>query len=209
MQGPLEEVPQFEAIEREGFLSQANSGDVPDADWSMDPDQIAILLFTSGTTGAPKAAVLRHSHLVSYILGSVEFMGAGDEEATLVSVPPTMLQEWQRFAARFMREEGSFNSPILMLQAGSDLAIAESITHAIVVPTMLSRIVEELENCPGVSIDSLETFHMGAVRCPAQSLKSSSFISEYKLCQCLWPSDGNKFHYFCSRPRRPSQCFRK
>ena len=86
MRGPLEGVPQFEAIEREGFLSQASSGDVPDADWNMDPDQIAILLFTSGTTGAPKAAVLRHSHLVSYILGSVEFMGAGEEEATLVSV---------------------------------------------------------------------------------------------------------------------------
>ena len=54
----------------------------------MDPEEIAILLFTSGTTGAPKAAVLRQSHLVSYILGSVEFMGAADNEASLVSVPP-------------------------------------------------------------------------------------------------------------------------
>ena len=54
----------------------------------MDPDAIAILLFTSGTTGAPKAAVLRHKHLVSYILGSVEFGGAGEDEAALVSVPP-------------------------------------------------------------------------------------------------------------------------
>ena len=88
MQDALKGVPEFEAIEREEFLSQIREGEPPDADWGMDPDQIAILLFTSGTTGAPKAAVLRHSHLVSYILGSVEFMGAGDEEATLVSVPP-------------------------------------------------------------------------------------------------------------------------
>ena len=56
--------------------------------WGMDGEDIAVLLFTSGTTGDPKAAVLRHKHLVSYILGSVEFMGAGEDEANLVSVPP-------------------------------------------------------------------------------------------------------------------------
>ncbi|MDH4169184.1 MAG: acyl--CoA ligase, partial [Acidimicrobiia bacterium] len=56
--------------------------------WGMDGEDIAVLLFTSGTTGDPKAAVLRHKHLVSYILGSVEFMGAGEDEAILVSVPP-------------------------------------------------------------------------------------------------------------------------
>ena len=54
----------------------------------MEGEDIAILLFTSGTTGAPKAAVLRQRHLVSYILGSVEFMSASEEDATLVSVPP-------------------------------------------------------------------------------------------------------------------------
>jgi acyl-CoA synthetase (AMP-forming)/AMP-acid ligase II len=60
----------------------------PSPDWAMDPDDIAILLFTSGTTGAPKAAVLRHKHLVSYIFNSVEFMGAGADECTIISVPP-------------------------------------------------------------------------------------------------------------------------
>ena len=54
----------------------------------MDPEGIAVLLYTSGTTGMPKAAVLRHKHLVSYIFMSVEFMGADEDEATLISVPP-------------------------------------------------------------------------------------------------------------------------
>ena len=54
----------------------------------MEGDDIAILLFTSGTTGAPKAAVLRQKHLVSYILGSVEFGGAAEEDAVLMCVPP-------------------------------------------------------------------------------------------------------------------------
>ncbi len=51
----------------------------------MDGENIAVLLFTSGTTGEPKAAVLRHKHLVSYILGSVEFMGAGEDEASALA----------------------------------------------------------------------------------------------------------------------------
>ena len=49
---------------------------------------IAILLFTSGTSGEPKGAVLRPSHLVSYVLSTVEFLGAEEDEAILVSVPP-------------------------------------------------------------------------------------------------------------------------
>src|SRR5579875_2320935 len=61
--------------------------DVPDLPW-VEPEEIAVLLFTSGTTGEPKAAVLRHRHLVSYIITTVEFMGAGEDEAALVSVPP-------------------------------------------------------------------------------------------------------------------------
>ena len=47
-----------------------------------------IWLFTSGTTGEPKAALLRHRHLVSYVLSTVEFMSADEDEAALVSVPP-------------------------------------------------------------------------------------------------------------------------
>ena len=52
------------------------------------PTTSPILLFTSGTTGEPKAAVLRHRHVTSYVMGTLEFAAAGEEEATLVSVPP-------------------------------------------------------------------------------------------------------------------------
>src|SRR6266508_3060381 len=51
-------------------------------------DDVAVVLFTSGTTSEPKSALLRHRHLMSYLLGSVEFRSAGDDEAVLLSVPP-------------------------------------------------------------------------------------------------------------------------
>ena len=54
----------------------------------LDPEDPAVLLFTSGTTGEPKAALLRHRHLTSYVLETVEFLGADGGDAALVSVPP-------------------------------------------------------------------------------------------------------------------------
>jgi acyl-CoA synthetase (AMP-forming)/AMP-acid ligase II len=59
-----------------------------DDEWSYDGDDIAIVLHTSGTSGAPKPVILRQRHLVGYVLGSVDFLNAEPDEATLVSVPP-------------------------------------------------------------------------------------------------------------------------
>ena len=69
---------------RDDFLEAAESGHESMASWSMEPDDVAVLLFTSGTSGPPKAAVLRQKHLVSYILGSVEFASAEEDETALV-----------------------------------------------------------------------------------------------------------------------------
>src|SRR5690606_25520485 len=74
---------------RDAWLAQLAAAPDPGAEpWPDDADAIAVLLFTSGTTGAPKAAVLRHRHLVSYVLAAVEFGAAAADEAALVAVPP-------------------------------------------------------------------------------------------------------------------------
>ena len=90
--GRLADLDDVVVADRQALLDDLANASVPDAgwgtDWDMAGEGTAILLFTSGTTGKPKAAMLRHRHLVSYVLGSVEFMGATEDEATLVSVPP-------------------------------------------------------------------------------------------------------------------------
>ena len=79
----------LDAVTRDEFLASTTTADEPGDDLPfVDPDDVAVLLFTSGTTGEPKTAVLRHRHLASYIIATVEFLGAGDDEAQLVSVPP-------------------------------------------------------------------------------------------------------------------------
>ena len=71
-----------------GALASAIAEPVTGEHPFVDPDEVAVLLFTSGTTSEPKAAVLRHRHLVSYIISSVEFLGCAPGEAQLICVPP-------------------------------------------------------------------------------------------------------------------------
>jgi acyl-CoA synthetase (AMP-forming)/AMP-acid ligase II len=110
-----------------------------------DPDAVAVMLFTSGTTGDPKAALLRHRHLTSYIIGTVEFLGAGPDEAQLVSVPPYHIAGITAilsclFSGRRIVYLDSFD-PVRWLTTVS----SEHITQAMVVPTMLGRILDLLE----------------------------------------------------------------
>src|SRR3546814_10264086 len=68
--------------------AQSSAGRPPAGfEWPEAGNDIALLLCTSGTTGEPKAAVLRHANLTSYVMSTVEFLGADEEEAALVSVP--------------------------------------------------------------------------------------------------------------------------
>lgn len=130
---------------RDGWLADlAAAADVEAAPWPDDAGAIAILLFTSGTTGAPKAAVLRHRHLVSYILGSVEFGAAGEDESTLVAVPPYHVAAMAAILSSTFAGRRIVQLPHFDARAWIALAVRERVTHAFVVPTMLARIVDVL-----------------------------------------------------------------
>ena len=108
------------------------------------PDDVAVMLFTSGTTGDPKVALLRQRHLFAYVVNTVEFMGSATDEALLVSVPPyhiagvsTILSSI--YSGRRIVYLAAFDAHLWVRTAAS-----ESVTHAMVVPTMLSRILDVL-----------------------------------------------------------------
>jgi acyl-CoA synthetase (AMP-forming)/AMP-acid ligase II len=153
-------------VERDRFVAAARSGSGRDPSWEMDPDEIAILLFTSGTTGPPKAAVLRHKHLVSYILGSVEFGGADESDATLVSVPPYHVAGMAAIASSVYAGRRIVQLPNFDAETWVELARSEKVTHAFVVPTMLSRIVDVLEGEGTADLPHLRALSYGGGKMP-------------------------------------------
>src|SRR5437868_3737038 len=145
-EGVRERIGEIEGIT---FLSRAQLLAVADDDGAeqlidpeIDPEDAAVLIFTSGTTGEPKAAVLRHRNLVSYIIGSVEFAGAEEDEAALVSVPPYHIAGVSSVLSSTFSGRRVVHLEAFEPRQWVELARAERVTHAMVVPTMLNRILD-------------------------------------------------------------------
>lgn len=134
-----------------------------------DPGEgVAIQLFTSGTTAAPKAAILAHSNLVSYILGTVEFGAAEEGEATLVSVPPYHIAGIAALASSIYAQRRVVLLPAFAPEDWLKLVAAEKVTNAFVVPTMLGRIIQALDKGVRADIGSLKAIAYGGGKMPLE-----------------------------------------
>lgn len=145
-------------VARTVFLEEALAGSEEPPEPADDPSIVAVQLFTSGTTGAPKAAILRHEHLVSYILGSVEFMAAEEHEATLVSVPPYHIAGISAVMSSIYACRRIVQLPNFSPEEWLRLCSGESVTNAFVVPTMLTRIVQHIDE------SGTDVSHLGSLR---------------------------------------------
>lgn len=135
-----------------------------------DAEGPAVLLFTSGTTAAPKAAVLRHRHLSSYIVGSVDFASSGPRDAVLVSVPPYHVAGVANLLSNLFAGRRIVYLEQFDARAWVDAVRAEAISHAMVVPTMLARVADVLEG-DGMGLPSLRSLSYGGSRTPSTVLR--------------------------------------
>ena len=141
-----------------------------------EPDAPAVMIYTSGTTAEPKGVMLRHHNLVSYVFGSVEFAGAGEEEASLVSVPPYHIAAVANAITNLYAGRRYIVLEQFTGQQWLDLVRAEGVTHALVVPTMLARILATEGD--DLVVPSLRSLAYGGATMPA-------FVVERALA--AWP----------------------
>jgi acyl-CoA synthetase (AMP-forming)/AMP-acid ligase II len=148
-------------------ITVCSPGQLPTGDAEpCGPGDVSVLLFTSGTSGEPKAVVLRPHHLTSYVLSTVDFLSAGEDEAQLVSVPPYHIAGVSSVLTSLFAGRRIVVLPSFSPQAWIDTVVGESITHAMVVPTMLGRILDVLESS-GEKLPALRHLSYGGGRMPA------------------------------------------
>ncbi|MGE4307243.1 MAG: AMP-binding protein, partial [Novosphingobium sp.] len=120
---------------REEFTLKAQETVPEPESREYDPGEgIAIQLFTSGTTAAPKAAILRHSNLLGYILGTVEFASADEADAALVVVPPYHIAGISALLSSIYSLRKIVMLPNFTPEGWLGLVETETVTNAFVVP---------------------------------------------------------------------------
>ncbi|MDV3124521.1 long-chain fatty acid--CoA ligase [Mycobacterium sp. 21AC1] len=188
----------------EEFMASARSAEpVPEF---ADPDGVAVVLFTSGTTSRPKAVELTHNNLTSYITGTVEFGAADPSDVALVCVPPyhiagVMSALSNLYAGRTVVYLRRFD-PREWVRLVAD----ERVTTATVVPTMLDRIVSVLEQ-QATELSTLRSLAYGGSKVPQPLVRKAldllphvGFVNAYGLTETsstiavLTPDDHRQAH---------------
>ncbi len=169
------------------FVAAARAAE-PVAEFA-DPDAVAVVLFTSGTTSKPKAVELTHNNLTSYITGTVEYASADPGDAALICVPPYHIAGVSAalsnlYAGRKMVYLTNFDAHEWVRLVGT-----ENVTSATVVPTMLDRIVGVLDSTKA-TLPSLRTLAYGGskvalplVRQALSLLPGVGFVNAYGLTE--------------------------
>ncbi|MCF8587307.1 class I adenylate-forming enzyme family protein [Gordonia liuliyuniae] len=171
------------------WLALTGQPGVPEPDPVVD-DGPAVVIYTSGTTSEPKGVLLRHSNLVSYVLGSVEYMNASVGDAALVSVPPYHIAA----VANVISNLYGGRRTIVLEQFDPEQWLAtvrdEGVTNALIVPTMLARIVEAIHDGADGSVPTLRSLAYGGAPMPGSLIEKAlgawpevGFVNAYGLTE--------------------------
>jgi acyl-CoA synthetase (AMP-forming)/AMP-acid ligase II len=164
----------------------AGPGELPG---DLGDDRVAVLLYTSGTTAAPKAAVLRHRHLLAYVLNTVEFGSAAGGDAALVAVPPYHVAGLANLLTNLYAGRRVVYLAAFGAREWLETVRREKVTHAMLVPTMLARIVAEV---PGADAGTptLRSLAYGGARAPRPVVEralrvfpGAGFVNAYGLTE--------------------------
>jgi acyl-CoA synthetase (AMP-forming)/AMP-acid ligase II len=134
----------------------------------VDDDDLALLLFTSGTTGTPKPVKLRHSDLTTAILDSTNPPDGEPAGSTLVSVPTYHVAGLTTVLTSVFTGRCLVLLPQFDALSWVDAVAGAGVDHAFCVPTMLKQVVDHVESEKRqTALSSLTTLAYGAAPMPA------------------------------------------
>jgi long-chain acyl-CoA synthetase len=158
------------------FATLLDRGGAPPP-YCPDEEDVAIILYTSGTTGRPKGAMLTHLNIAHSVLHYEACMALGRGDRSLLAVPATHVTGLIAVLLAMVHVGGAtVLLPSFKARAFLETAAAERITHAVMVPAMYNLCLLEPD---------LGTFDLSAWRIGAYGGAPMPEASIDKLAQAL------------------------
>jgi acyl-CoA synthetase (AMP-forming)/AMP-acid ligase II len=151
-------------------LVKSESGDEVEAE--IGDKDTTILLFTSGTTGRPKAVPLRHDAFVSYALENVQPADPDTEERVILTVPLYHVAGIQALLPAIYGGRTLLMMPQFELKEWLEIVQREKATRAMLVPTMLKWVVDN-PDFEKYDLSSLSVITYGAAPMPFDVIKKA------------------------------------
>jgi len=150
----------------EGPATRTSASPLPDG-----PDTPLLLLFTSGTTGRPKGAVLTHRTITWNALNTEVGWDLSGRDATLCHTPLFHTGGWNVLTLPLLRRGGTVVLTSGFAPAFAVRAVAElGVTALFAVPTMWRLMLDAAD--PSVDLSGLEFAITGGAACPLPLLRA-------------------------------------
>ena len=137
---------------------------------SGEDEDTTVLMFTAGTTGAPKGVMLSHQSFTSYLLANVSPPDPDVEERNLLTVPLYHIAGLQAVMAGVYGGRSMIVMPQFEPVEWMELVQRERADRAMLVPTMLKQLMDH-PSFNDYDLSSLEVITYGAASMPLEVIK--------------------------------------
>jgi acyl-CoA synthetase (AMP-forming)/AMP-acid ligase II len=138
----------------------------------VEDEDVTILMFTSGTTGRPKAVPLTHDSFASYILENVEPADPEIEEKNILTVPMYHIAGIQAVLAAVYGGRTLILMRQFEVQEWLESVQEEKANRAMLVPTMIKQVID-FPDFKQYDLSSLNIITYGAAAMPFEVIKKA------------------------------------
>jgi amino acid adenylation domain-containing protein len=146
LDGALATLPEVRSV----LVGQADAEGHPDGDLgiAVEPDQLAYIYFTSGSTGEPKGAMCEHAGMLNHLLAKIDDLEIGEGAVVAQTAPQCFdISLWQLVSALLVGGRTVIVEQDVVLDAARyvDTLISHRVAVVQMVPSYLEVVLSYLE----------------------------------------------------------------